>query len=72
MVAASLVGEARVAAVLGPLPVHGHGSEVNLVIQECLGVVSVRKLDHDDLLKDGVQVVQSSLHHSNGCRLVDF
>ena len=72
VVTSALVGQAGIAAVLGPLPVHGHGSQVNLVVQKCLGIVTIGKLDHHNLLKDGVKIVKSSFHHSNCSWLVNF
>lgn len=71
MITTSLACQTRVAVVLGSLAVHDHRPEVHLIVHQGLGTVSVGKLDHDHLLVDGVKIVQPSLHHSQGCGLVN-
>ena len=71
MVAVPLVGETGVLCWDRPLTEHHHRPQVHLVVYQSLGVVTVRQVHPDHLLIDGVQVVQSPLHHRQGQRLVD-
>ena len=71
VVAVALVGQTGVLGRNRPLPEHDHCPEVNLVINQGLGIVSVGQIHPDDLLVDGIEVVESPLHDSQGQRFVD-
>ena len=71
MVAIPLVGQTRVLGRNRPLPEHDHCPQVSLVMDQSLGVLSVRKIHPDHFLVGGVQVVEASLHNSQGQGLVD-
>ena len=71
MVTVALVGQTRVLCGDGPLPEHHHGPQGHLVIDQGLGIVSVGEVHPHNLLVDGVEVVESSLHDGQGHRLVD-
>ena len=71
VVAVALVGQTRILSRDRPLPEHDHCPEVDLVVNQSLGVVSVGKIHPDDFLIDRVEVVESSLHDSQGPGLVD-
>ena len=66
VVTASLICQTRVARGIGPLAVHGQGSQVHLVVQQGLGVVAVGQLDHHHLLVHGVEVVEAAVHDGDG------
>ena len=71
MVTIPLVGQTRVLGRYRPLPEHHHRAKVDLVINQSLGIVSVGKINPDHFLVDRVQVVESSLHDSQGQGFVD-
>ena len=71
VVTVALVGQTRVLGRNRPLPEHDHRAEVDLVINQSLGIVSVGQIHPDHLLVDGVEVVESPLHDSQGQRFVD-
>ena len=71
VVAVVLVRQTRILGRDRPLPEHDHCTEVNLVINQCLGVVSVGKIHPDHFLIDRVEVVESPLHDGQGQGLVD-
>ena len=71
MVTVPLVGQTGVFGRNRPLPEHHHGAEVHLVINQSLGIVSIGKIYPDHFLVDRVEVVESSLHDSQGQGLVD-
>ena len=71
VIASSLICQTRVAGGIGAFTVHGQGPEVNLVVQQGLGVVAVGQLNHDHLLIHGVKVVEAAVHDSDGRGLVD-
>ena len=70
VVTVALVGQTRVLCGDGPLPEHHHGPQVHLVINQSLGIVSVREVHPHNLLVDGVKVVESPLHDGQGHRLI--
>ena len=71
VVAVALVGQTRVLGRNRPLSEHDHCPEVNLVINQGLGIVSVGQINPDHFLVDRIEVVESSLHDGQGQRLVD-
>ena len=71
VVAVPLVRQTRILGRNRPLPEHDHRPEVGLVMNQSLGILSVRKINPDHFLIGGVEVVESSLHDSQGERLVD-
>ena len=71
MVAVPLVGQTRILGGNRPLSEHHHRPEVSLVMNQSLGILSVRKINPDHFLIDRVEVVESSLHDSQRQRLVD-
>ena len=71
MVAVPLVGQTRILGGNRPLSEHHHRPEVSLVMNQSLGVLSVRKIHPDHFLVGGVEVVEASLHNSQGQGLVD-
>ena len=70
MVTIPLVGQTRVLGRNRPLPEHHHRAKVDLVINQSLGIVSVREVHPHNLLIDWVKVVESPLHDSQGHRLI--
>ena len=67
---ACLVCQTGILGGLGPLAIHGQGPQVHLVINQSLGIVSVREVNPHNLLVDGVKVVESPLHDGQGNRLI--
>ena len=66
VVAVPLVGQTRILGGNRPLSEHDHRPQVSLVMNQSLGVLSVRKINPDHFLIDRVEVVESSLHDSQG------